>query len=341
MGVNLTPIIVKHDFRLKDLRGRSFAVDANNYLYQFLALIRLRDGSLLTDSRGNVTSHLAGLVFRTTRLLCDYGINLVFVFDGEPPRLKMREIERRRQLRDKATREWLQALKSGDYATAFSKAVITSRLTSTMVEDAKHVLDLLGIPYVQAPSEAEAQAAYMAMKGDVWAASSKDYDSLLFGAPRLVRYLTITGREYLPSKGTFRKLNPELISLKELLEKLGITREQLVDIAILIGTDFNEGIKGVGPKKALNLIRRYQCLENLPEEIRRRLPSNVDEIRSIYLNPKVTSNYKLQYSELKEKELYDFLCKQRNFSVQRVKTVVERMKKFYSLQKQAELENWL
>ena len=142
MGVNLTPIIVKHDFRLKDLCDRSFAVDANNYLYQFLALIRLRDGSLLMDSRGNVTSHLAGLVFRTTRLLCDYGINLVFVFDGEPPRLKMREIERRRQLRDKATREWLQALKSGDYPTAFSKAVITSRLTSTMVEDAKHVLDL-------------------------------------------------------------------------------------------------------------------------------------------------------------------------------------------------------
>ncbi|MCD6240643.1 flap endonuclease-1, partial [Candidatus Bathyarchaeota archaeon] len=257
MGVYLTPIIVKHVLRLEDLKGKSFAVDANNYLYQFLALVRLPDGTPLRDSEGHVTSHLAGLMFRTTRLLYEYKIDLVFVFDGEPPSLKMAEISKRRELRDKAYEEWIRALQQGDLASAFSKAIVTSRLTSEMIEDAKRLLDLLGIPYVQAPSEAEAQAAYMALKGDVWAASSKDYDSLLFGAPRLLRYLTITGKEYLPSKGTFRPLYPELIELNEFLSKHGISHEQLVDLAILIGTDFNEGIKGIGPKKALKLIKTY------------------------------------------------------------------------------------
>jgi len=203
MGVNLTPIIVKHVASLRSLRGKSFAIDANNYLYQFLALIRMPNGTPLRDSRGNVTSHLAGLIFRTTRFLNKYGFHLVFVFDGKPPELKMAEITKRREVRDKALDEWRKALEAGDYATAFSKAVVTSRLTQPMINDAKRLLDLLGVPYIQAPSEAEAQAACMASNGSVWAASSKDYDSLLFGASRLVRYLTITGKEYLPSKDTF------------------------------------------------------------------------------------------------------------------------------------------
>ena len=340
MGVYLTPIIVKHVLRLEDLKGKSFAVDANNYLYQFLALIRLPDGTPLRDSDGHITSHLAGLIFRTTRLLHDYNIDLVFVFDGEPPSLKMPEISKRRELRDKAYEEWIRALQQGDLASAFSKAIVTSRLTSEMIEDAKRLLDLLGIPYVQAPSEAEAQAAYMAIKGDVWAASSKDYDSLLFGAPRLLRYLTITGKEYLPSKGTFRPLYPELIELNEFLSKHGISREQLVDLAILIGTDFNEGIKGIGPKKALKLIKTYGRLENLPDKIFERLTPNFEEIRKIFLEPKVTDDYSLEYGELKEEEVYRFLCDERDFSRKRVETAVKRMKAFYSRRSQRKLGEW-
>ena len=340
MGVYLTPIIVKHVLRLEDLKGKSFAVDANNYLYQFLALIRLPDGTPLRDSDGHVTSHLAGLIFRTTRLLHDYNIDLVFVFDGEPPSLKMAEISKRRELRDKAYEEWIRALQQGDLASAFSKAIVTSRLTSEMIEDAKRLLDLLGIPYVQAPSEAEAQAAYMAIKGDVWAASSKDYDSLLFGAPRLLRYLTITGKEYLPSKGTFRPLYPELIELNEFLSKHGISREQLVDLAILIGTDFNEGIKGIGPKKALKLIKTYGRLENLPDKIFERLTPKFEEIRKIFLEPKVTDDYSLEYGELKEEEVYRFLCDERDFSRKRVETAVKRMKAFYSRRSQRKLGEW-
>jgi len=341
MGVNLTPIILKHVSSLESLKGKSFAVDANNYLYQFLALIRMPDGSPLKDSKGNITSHLTGLIFRTTRLMCQYKMRLIFVFDGKPPVLKTREIMKRREIRDKATKEWKKALEAGDYATAFSKAIVTSRLTQPMIDDSKHLLSLLGIPYVQASSEAEAQAAYIAKKGDVWAASSKDYDSLLFGTPRLLRFLTITGKEYLPSKGTSRPLKPELIILQEFLEKHGITREQLIDLAILVGTDFNRGIKGIGPKTALKLIKTHKKLENMPNKIKTKLPTNYQSVRNVFLEPDVNEDYNIGYGELQEQEIYRFLCEERDFSQKRVQTAVERMKKFYSWAKQSDLKKWL
>jgi flap endonuclease-1 len=332
---------VRKILNLENLKGRSFAVDANNMLYQFLALIRLPDGTPLRDSSGNITSHLAGLMFRSTRLICDYKIRLVFVFDGEPPQLKQREIMKRKELREKATKEWEAALKEGDYITAFSKAVMTSRLTKPMIEDAKQLLQLLGIPYVQAPSEAEAQTAYMAYKGDVWAASSKDYDSLLFGTPRLVRYLTITGKEFLPSKGITRPLKPELINLGNFLSHHDITREQLIDMAILIGTDFNEGIKGIGPKTALRLVKKHGKIENMPAEIKTEIEGqNYEQVRKIFLKPQVTSSYNLKYESLNEDRLMNFLCNQRNFSSQRVETAIQRMKRFYESTKQTELEKW-
>jgi len=342
LGVNLTPIIVKEILSLDDLRGRSFAVDANNYLYQFLSLIRMPDGTPLQDSRGNITSHLAGLMFRSTRLIHDYDTLLIFVFDGQPPALKQHEINKRREQREKATQQWQEALKKGDYVKAFSKAVMTSRLTRPLMEDAKHLLSLLGIPHIEAPSEAEAQCAHMAMRGDVWAASSKDYDSLLFGAPRLLRYLTISGREYLPSKGVSRPLNPELIELDKFLSTNCITRQQLIDLAILIGTDFNEGVKGIGPKTALALIQKHGQIENLPTEIKVKLEGqNFEEVRRFFLEPETSAEYNLDYGELDEDGLYDFLCGQRDFSRDRVRTVVERMRVFYRTSRQTELRHWL
>jgi flap endonuclease-1 len=302
----------------------------------------MQDGTPLQDSHGNVTSHLAGLMFRSTRLMHDYDIDLAFVFDGEPPLLKQHEITKRRELREKATREWQTALKARDYATAFSKAMMSSHLTRPMIEDSKRLLQLLGIPFVQALSEAEAQAAYMALKGEVWAASSKDYDCLLFNAPRLLRYLTISGREFLPSKMTSRPLKPELIELNKFLSYCGITREQLIDIAILIGTDFNEGVKGIGPNKALGLIRNYGKIEKLPSEIKSVLEvQNYLEVRKFFLEPKLTDDYTLKYEPLQEDELYRFLCDQRDFSRERVETAVQRMKAFYQRRKQTNLKGWL
>jgi flap endonuclease-1 len=167
------------------------------------------------------------------------------------------------------------------------------------------------------------------------------YDSLLFGAPRLLRYLTIYGREFLPSKGASRALKPELIDFNEFLSSYNITREQLVDLAILIGTDFNEGVKGIGPKTALKLVKEYKKLENLPSNIQSKIPSNCDEIREIFLNPEATSNYNLKYGELDEDALYQFLCDQRDFARKNVETVVRRMRNFYQNKKRTSLEKWL
>ncbi len=340
LGVNLTPIIIKQTLTLGDLRGKSLAVDANNYLYQFLSIIRTRDGTPLKDSRGNITSHLAGLMFRSTRLMRDFNIDLAFVFDGQPPELKDRENKKRRENREKALREWQQALKAHDYAEAFSKAVMTSRLTRSMIDDAKKLLTLLGIPCVQAPSEAEAQAAYMAMRGDVWAASSKDYDTLLFGAPSLLRFLTIQGKEYLPSKGITRPLKPELINLSDFLSHHGITRSQLVDLAILVGTDFNKGMKGVGPKTALKLVKDYGRIEDLPSGFLSKIPPQLEKVREVYLHPEITPEYDLSYGSLDEEALFHFLCSQRDFTKKRVETVVQRMRHVFKSKKQASLEKW-
>ena len=341
MGLNLTPIAVKKLIQLEALRGRTLAVDANNELHQFLALIRKPDGTPLTDRYGNITSHLAGLMFRSTRLIHDYNLRLIFVFDGKPPQLKDAEVARRRELKEKATIEWQKALAAKDYVKAFSKAVTTGRFTTSMIEDAKRLLNLLGIPFVQAPSEAEAQAAYMASKGDVWASASRDYDSLLFGTPRLLRFLTISGTEFLPSKGVSRPIKPELIELDDMLGNLRISRDQLVDLGLLIGTDFNKGVKGIGPKKALQLLSKHRNLENLSDDIKSKLPQNYREIRDFFLDPPVTSDYSTNYGELQEEKLYSFLIEARDFSVDRVSKIVERMRGVYEKQKRPDLTQWL
>jgi len=299
----------------------------------------MRDGRPFTDSKGRVTSHLLGLLMRTTRLIADYDIQPVFVFDGKPPEFKMQTLDERRQYREKAKREWEAAVNRGDLSTAWSKAVRMDSLSRALQDDAKMLLELLGIPYVQAPQEGEAQAAHMAKQGAVWAANSRDYDSILFGSPRLVRYVTISGQEFLPSKGRARPLIPEVIDLSVLLDKLGLTREQLVDLAILVGTDFNQGIKGVGPKTALKLIKQHGKLENLPEEYREKLPNTVNQIRFIFLNPQVTSSYKTDFTGLKEDQLREFLCKERGFSEDRVELAIKRMKQFYS-RKSSSLSSW-
>jgi flap endonuclease-1 len=341
LGVNLTPIIVKQTIRLRDLEKRKLAVDANNALYQFLALIRTPRGIPLKAPDGTVTSHLTGLLYRTTRLVSEYQMRLTFVFDGKPSKYKGREIGKRRELRERMTKEWREALEAGDYSKAFSKAVMSSRLTRPLIQDAKTLLTLLGIPYVQALGEAEAQAAYMAREGDFWASSSRDYDSLLFGTPRLVRYLTISGREYLPSKRISRPLKPEIIVLDEFLSTHSITREQLVDLAILIGTDFNEGIKGIGPKTALKLISQHGSIDDLPDEIRARIDVHYNDVRKLFLEPKVTCEYTTSYGHVREDELYAFLCDQKGFSKARVQSAIERIKAPHERMEQHDLKRWL
>ncbi len=324
MGVLLTPIIVKQSLGLEDLRGKRLAVDANGELYQFLALIRLRDGSPLRDSHGRITSHISGLFYRTTRLITDYGLELAFVFDGKPPALKFAEIARRRSIKARYDAELAQAIEAGDLAKAYSKATMTSRLTREMADEARELLRLMGLPVIQAPSEGEAQASHMAAKESVWAAASKDYDCLLFGTPRLLRFLTISGKEFLPSKGAFRAITPELIDIAVLLERYKISRSQLVDLAILVGTDFNEGIKGIGPKKALKLVSDCGSIENMPAEIRDEAAAVAPDIRAIFLQPDVTDNYEIQFTRPDLDGIVRFLCDEREFSRERVSAALAR-----------------
>ena len=174
VGVVLTPIITKDTISLDSLRGQTLAVDGNGELYQFLALIRLRDGTPLQDSKGRITSHLSGLFYRTTRLMAEHALKLVFVFDGAPPPRKAQEIAKRRTIKQRYEEERATALARGDLAEAYSKATMTSRLTREMVAEARELLRLMGVPTVQAPSEGEAQAAHMAATSPlIWAAASK------------------------------------------------------------------------------------------------------------------------------------------------------------------------
>lgn len=340
MGVKLAPILEKEIVSLKTLSGRSFAVDANNLLYQFLALIRGVDGSPLTDRHGNITSHLIGLAFRTTRLVSDYSMRLFFVFDGKPHPLKQRALEERRRVKAEASKAWREALAAGDLAKAYSKAVMTSRLSRDLIVEAKKLLSILGFPWMDAPGEAEAQTAHICRRGDVWAANSRDYDSILFAAPRLVRYITVSGAEFLPSKGIFRPLKPEFIDLEVLLKKLGITHPQLIDLAIILGTDFNAGVKGIGPKTALKLIRQYGAIENLPDDIRSRVSIQYPVVRQIFSKPDVTDEYELRYGNTDEEALLQYLCREKGFAEKRVQTLIRRMRRIDLKSKQTGLTKW-
>jgi len=323
MGVILTPIVQPKQIALAELAGKTIAVDAHGDLYQFLALIRLRDGTPLQDSQGRVTSHLSGLFFRTTRLIAEHGVKLVFVFDGAPPPEKQAELARRRAVKAEFEKAREEALERGDLEGAYSKATMTSKLTREMAAEARELLGLLGLPVVQAPSEGEAQAAHMARRGDVWAAASKDYDTLLFGAPRLLRFLGISGKEFLPSKGQFRPVLPEVIELEAQLAAWGIMREGAIDLALLIGTDFNDGVRGIGPKKALALVRKHQRIEAMPDEIREAI-GDVDALRRIYLSPAVADDYAIKFSEPDRDGVVRFLCDERQFSRERVLEALAR-----------------
>ena len=324
MGVLLTPIVVKETIALADLRGKRLAVDAHGELYQFLALIRLPDGTPLRDQQGRTTSHLSGLFYRTTRLIADFALQLVFVFDGRPPVQKQAEIARRREVRARYEAEADAARRAGDLAQAYAKSTMTSRLTREMVAEAQELLRLMGVPIVQAPSEAEAQAAHMARRGDVWAAASKDYDALLFGASRLVRFLTISGREFLPSRGTSRPIVPESIDLQAMLNALAITREQLVDLGLLAGTDFHPGIKGIGPKKALALVKRFSAIDQMPGEIRDAFGSELDRLRQIYLEPDVRDDYRIDVDRCDVDGVVRFLCDEHAFARDRATAALKR-----------------
>lgn len=341
MGAPLTPLIEIEKIGLKGICGKVLAVDALNAVYQFLALVRAGTEPL-KNRRGLVTSHLVGIATRYSKLALECQCGFVFVFDGPPHPLKAREIERRRELRRKAREEYERLLAEGKLDEAFSKAVVAVSVDEWTIESAKKLVQLMGFPVVEAPADAEAQAALIVSRGEAWAVSSQDWDSLLYGAPRLVRYVTLTGFEWLPSKQRARKLEPELAELEKVVRVLGITRRQLVEIAVLVGTDYNEGVEGVGPKTAYKLIKTYGSLDRLPASIRAKLPENYEEIVELFLNPPVKKDYALDFREPDREGLMRFLVDENDFSPSRAQTIVERLEAAWKLSRaQARMEEFL
>jgi flap endonuclease-1 len=339
MGVQLTDLVSGTPIEFPALARKRIAIDAMNSLYQFLSIIRQPTGEPLSDSHGRVTSHLSGLFYRTLNLL-EYGIQPLYVFDGEPPSLKEGVVEERREVRKRAGERWRTALAEGRIQEAKVYAMQSSRFTSEMLQDARELIGLLGIPQIQAPSEGEAQAAYMTARGDVWAAGSQDYDSLLFGAPRLIRNLTISGRRKIPRQERYVEVRPELLELEKVLQELGVTREELVDLSILIGTDFNpKGVEGIGPKKAHVLIREYGTAERALEAKGVPYDFPLEEIREIFLRPPVLEEYELIWKPPDREGLLRFLCDKRDFSPERVGRALERLEKS-PFRSQASLDSW-
>ena len=342
MGVNFKDLIPKTPVKLEDLGGKIIAIDAYNAIYQFLSIIRQPDGTPLKDSTGKITSHLSGLFYRTSNLV-EMGIKPIYVFDGKSPALKAAEIARRREKKIMATASYEKAAAKGDIEKMRTFAQAATSMKDYMRDDSKKVLDLMGLPWIQAPSEGEAQAAHMNKKGDADYCASQDYDSLLFGAPKLLRNVTISGRRKRAGTKIRVEVVPEVIELSKTLCECGLTREQLIDVGILIGTDFNpDGIKGIGPKTALKLIKQYGTLENaLPHIKNVTFSDKIAEIRGIFLHPEVSDNYKLEWREPNVEGVIDFMSRQKEFSEERVKKSLDRMTEGSKKQKgKVSLEKW-
>jgi flap endonuclease-1 len=334
MGADIGELLEKEEVRLENFASRKIAVDAYNTIYQFISIIRQPDGTPLKDSRGRITSHLSGILYRVSNMV-ESGIRLVFVFDGEPPEFKKREMEERKERRIEMEEKWKVALEAGE-RDAKKYAQAAARIDDYIVESAMQLLGYMGIPHIQAPSEGEAQAAYMAKKGDVDFTGSQDYDSLLFGSPKLARNLAITGKRKLPGKNVYIDVKPETIDLYKNLQKLELTREQLIGIALLVGTDYNKGIKGVGVKKAYKYVKAYEDVSEVFRALE--VQDNVEEIKEFFLHPPV-KDCKLKFGKPDEGKIIEFLCEEHDFSRDRVEKAVEKLREGLEAN-QVTLERW-
>ena len=338
MGVAFKDLIISKEINLEDLKDKIIVLDAYNVLYQFITTIRGIDGSPLTDSKGNTTSHLVGLFSRTTNLM-QKGIKQVFVFDGVPPELKQKEHEKRKKLKLEAEEKFLEAKKRDDKEEMKKYASRTSRLSKEMVQESKELISLLGIPVVQAPSEGEAQAAYMVKENKGFAVGSQDFDSLVHGATKLARNLSISGRR--KNKAGYETISPELIDLSENLNNLGIDQNQLIALAMIIGTDYNPGgIKGIGPKNALKLVKKYPYDFNpLFKEVKWNEYFDFEwaEVYDTIKKMPTTKDYKLEWNDINPEKIKEMLVDEHDFSEQRVLNTLEKLKKETSKKQQKSL----
>lgn len=325
MGVNLKELTNPKEITLKELAHSTIAIDAFNQLYQFLASIRLSDGTELKNSKGETTSHLVGLLARTTTLL-EHNITPIYVFDGISPELKAAERLKRGIRKTHAQEKYEQAKQTGNIDEMKKYAQQTSKLTTQHITEAKHLLRLLGVQTIDAPSEAEAQAAYMAQQGIVDYCASQDYDALLFGTPKLIRHLNSTGKRKIAGTSAYKSIQPEIITLKEVRETNNLTQEQLINLAILLGTDFNTGgVKGIGPKNALKKVQEHPKREELLQHINWGFEQSFEDVYNTIAHMPVEKNIELIAPKQNPEALTEYLQETCEFSESRIENTLKKL----------------
>lgn len=342
MGVALSGLIKTEETDINKFKDKIIAVDAMNMLYQFATTIRQQDGTPLKDSKGNVTSHLTGLFSRISKLMIA-GLKLVFVFDGEMPLLKKIERERRDKLKTEAIQSFEEAKERGDVLEMKRFASRTTRVSKDMVDESIKLIRAFGLPVIRSPSEGEAQASYMVSKGDCHYVSSQDYDCLIYGAPRVVRNLSLTQKRKKINALTYKTILPEILELNKVLKELNLDRDRLIALAMIIGTDFNVGgVKGLGPKKGLKLVQENHDLEKLFLEI------NFDEIcgvswKEVFKTIKempVSDDYKLEWNNIDEEKILEILVENHEFNRERITNALENIQKEMKKARQTSLGNF-
>ncbi|MEM4336754.1 MAG: flap endonuclease-1 [Candidatus Woesearchaeota archaeon] len=343
MGTKLKEIIEKKEISFEELSGKVIVIDTFNILYQFLSSIRQKDGTPLMDSKGRVTSHLAGLFTRTLKML-EFNIKPVFVFDGVPPKIKEKEKERRAELKEEAAKQYKIALEREDIEAMKKFGSRISFLSEEMVNESKELIEAMGLPVVQAPSEGEAQAAYIVNKGDAFAEVSQDYDCLLYGVKRVIQNLTVSEKRKKIGTLAYERVVPEIIDLEKNLKRLGIDQEQLLIIGILVGTDYNlGGIKGIGPKKALKLVKEYKPnYDKLFKDLKwcDYFDFGWEEVYNTIKNMPVTDKYELTWKNIDKEKIKKILVDEHEFSADRVSSLIEKTKLIKGKNSQGDLNRW-
>lgn len=322
---------------IKAYFGRKIAIDASMCLYQFLIAVRAGpEQQNLTDAQGEVTSHLQGMFYRTLRMM-DNGIKPIYVFDGKAPELKSGELEKRKERRAEAQEDLKQAIEGENKEDIHKFERRLVHVTRQHNEDVKKLLKLMGVPYVEAPGEAEATCAAMAKAGLVYATGTEDMDALTFGTPKLVRNLTAAEARELPIVE---------IDLQKVLNELDLTMEEFTDLCILLGCDYTGTIKGVGPQKAHEVIRDHRSIEKGIEALKEKYTIPEDfmykEAAKLFHAPDVADVEKLElkWTAPDEQGLIDFLVTEKGFALERVQKGLERLKKAKQTGTQQRLENF-
>jgi len=322
MGLQIGDIVPRKQVEFNELKGKTIAVDAFNAIYQFLSSIRQPDGTPLMDSKRRITSHLSGLFYRNIALLAE-GIKLVYVFDGEYHELKGKTHEIRQGAKDIAKEKYEKAKEEedvegmGKYSRGFIK------LNDEMIAESKDLLESMGIAVVQAPGEGEMQCAELVKNGQAYAVGSQDYDALAVGGTRLIQNLTLARKRKTP--GGFVYISPEMIEYEKVLNSLGVDGDQLISLAILVGTDFNPGgIKGIGPKKALALVREKKYPVQIFASVEGRADFDWKEVFEIFKKPNVGKE-KVKWPKLDSEKLKEILVNRHEFSLERVEKQLEKL----------------